>query len=238
MRTFRRSFPLLLRPLARPLTLAFAVAVSMSACLSTDPASATDPGSITKVSGDSQSVVHGGGLAQPMVVRVLAANGAPLSGITVRWAVATGDSGTVADSVSVSNASGEASMRFTAGPFADTVRVGATLSAISVITFTHFVTAGAASQLRPFSGDGSAALVNAVVQMAVRVTDAAGNPISGVAIGWAAGAGGGTISTTSATTDANGVARVALTLGATAGTYTVTATSPGLPSATLTVTAI
>lgn len=217
---------------------AFTLAGSLAACMSSDPSSPTVPGSLAKVSGDSQTVVHGAALARPMVVRVLAQDGTPLSGITVYWAVATGDSGKLADTTSTSNASGEASMAFTSGPVADSVQISAILNSFSVIGFTQIVTASQATAITPFAGNGAVGVAGAVVQLAVKVTDSAGNPISGVTVTFSTGPHGGTLSTTSATTAATGVARTALTLSAAAGEYTVVASSPGLPSFTLTITQI
>jgi len=227
------------RTLRRVLAASLVVSVSLAACVSNDdPASPTVPSSLAKVSGDSQTVVHGVALPRPMVVRVLAQNGSPLSGVTIFWARAVGDSGKLGDTTSTSNAAGEASMTFTAGALADTIRISALLNTVVGQSFTHFVTASSATALRAFAGDGAAGVVGTVVQLAVIASDNAGNPISGVAITWANGSSGGTVSTTTATTGSNGVARTALTLGTVKGSYTVTATSPGLPTVTLTVTAI
>jgi Bacterial Ig-like domain (group 1) len=226
-------------PRRRWLVAGLVAVVSAAACVSTDdPASPTIPSSLVKVSGDSQKVAHGGALPLPMVVRVLAQNGNPLPGVTVFWARATGDSGKLGDTISTSNAAGEASMTFTAGALADTVRISALLNTIVGQTFTHIVTATSASAMRAFAGDGAVGVAGTLLQLAVIVTDAAGNPIPGVAITWATGPSGGTLSTATATSGSNGVARTALTLGTAKGAYTVTATSPGLPTVTLTVTAI
>ncbi len=83
---------------------AVAAAVLLIAC--NDPASSTAPGSMRRVSGDSQTVAAGALLASPMVVRVLAQNGDPLSGVTVSWTLGTNATGTLAASTSTSDASG------------------------------------------------------------------------------------------------------------------------------------
>lgn len=129
-------------------------------------------------------------------------------------------------------------MAFTSGPVADSVQISAILNSFSVIGFTQIVTASQATAITPFAGNGAVGVAGAVVQLAVKVTDSAGNPISGVTVTFSTGPHGGTLSTTSATTAATGVARTALTLSAAAGEYTVVASSPGLPSFTLTITQI
>jgi hypothetical protein len=64
--------------------------------------------------------------------------------------------------------------------------------------------------------------------LAVRVLDAGGTGVPDINVTWAVTAGGGTLSATGTTTDAGGSAQVALTLGTTPGTNTVTASVAGL----------
>ena len=60
--------------------------------------------------------------------------------------------------------------------------------------------------------------------------------MAGVVVSFSVTAGGGTLSDTTATTDANGRAATRLTLGSDAGTNTVSATVEGLESVTFTAT--
>ncbi|HMV32943.1 MAG TPA: filamin/ABP280 repeat domain-containing protein, partial [Gemmatimonadales bacterium] len=72
----------------------------------------------------------------------------------------------------------------------------------------------------------------------VRVTDAFGNPVAGVAVTFAVASGGGGLTGASATTNASGVATVgSWTLGTVAGSNTLTATAAGLAGSPLTFTA-
>ena len=65
----------------------------------------------------------------------------------------------------------------------------------------------------------------------VIVRDESGNPISGVHVTFAVTGGGGSVTGANATSDASGVATVgSWTLGATAGTNTLTATTGSLPA--------
>ncbi|MGH7671582.1 MAG: S8 family serine peptidase, partial [Gemmatimonadales bacterium] len=75
--------------------------------------------------------------------------------------------------------------------------------------------------------------------LVVRVTSSAGAGVPGVAVSWATTAGGGTLSATTATADANGQASVTWTLGTTAGTNnnTATASVSGLAGSPVTFTA-
>jgi Bacterial Ig-like domain (group 1) len=216
-----------------------ALALAVAACNSDDSNSPSTPKSIAKVSGDSQSVVVGASIAQPMVVRVLAQNGDPLANATVTWTLASGASGTLPATTSLTDANGRASMGFTGGIVAGSAAISATADPlVQVITFTQKVVAGPAAALLKASGDGAAGLVNAGVQVVAKVADVNGNAVSGVTVNFAIGASGGTLSATSAVSDAAGLARVTLTLGATPGIYTVTATSGTLPAITFSVTAI
>src|SRR5213079_2015493 len=64
----------------------------------------------------------------------------------------------------------------------------------------------------------------------VLVTDARGNPVSGVRVDWQAATGGGSVNPTSSTTDVNGQATTAtatLSGGPTTVTFTITATIAG-----------
>lgn len=70
--------------------------------------------------------------------------------------------------------------------------------------------------------------------LAVIVRDAASNPVAGVSVTWAAASGGGSVTPTSSTTDASGVASTTRTLGPAAGNHTTTATVSGLAPATFT----
>lgn len=211
---------------------------ALAACGSDDPASPIVATSMTKVRGDSQSVAISTAVAQPMVVRLAGGNGSPLAGLSVSWTLATGGSGALGGISSLTDATGEASMTFTAGTVAGPVEVAASFGALPIVVFTQIVTGGAPANLAKLSGDGAAGLVGAGVQLVARVTDSTGNPVSGVAVSWATGASGGTLSAASSTTDNAGRARVTLTLGATPGVYTVTATSGTLGSVTFSVTAI
>jgi adhesin/invasin len=69
--------------------------------------------------------------------------------------------------------------------------------------------------------------------LSVRVTDRNARPTPGVAVTWAVATGGGTI-TPSSTTDANGEARAAWTLGTGAGAQSATAAVAGLNPVTFT----
>ena len=72
----------------------------------------------------------------------------------------------------------------------------------------------------------------------VEVRDQNGNPLAGAQVDFAVTAGGGTLSATTATTDADGRTATTLTLGRTPGTTTVRATVADLEPVTFTATGL
>src|SRR5204863_428700 len=100
-----------------------------------------------------------------------------------------------------------------------------------ITSATVNVTAGAATQIAMNAGNGQNATTGTAVAIppSVIVRDASNNPVAGVAVTFAPGTSGGTVTGANQTTDATGIAAVGTwTLGKTAGPYTLTATAPGL----------
>jgi plastocyanin len=85
------------------------------------------------------------------------------------------------------------------------------------------------------TGDSQVATAGGVLPSPFRVLvqDQSAAPVSGFAVSWAVGTGGGSITATS-TTDANGIAVATRTLGPNAGTQTATASSSGLTGSPVT----
>lgn len=90
--------------------------------------------------------------------------------------------------------------------------------------------------LTKVSGDGQEGTVGAALAkpFVVSVLDQNGSAFTGAVVTFSVTAGGGTLSSTTATTDANGRARSTLTLGSGPETNTVTATVAGLEPVTFT----
>ena len=123
---------------------------------------------------------------------------------------------------------------------ANTLRATSSGLTGSPVTFTATGTAGPATNITLNAGNNQSAKVGAAVptKPSVRVTDANNNPVSGVVVTFAVASGGGSITGGSATTNASGIATVgSWTLGTTAGTNTLTATSSGLTGSPVTFTA-
>ncbi len=88
--------------------------------------------------------------------------------------------------------------------------------------------------VQEFTGGQQQATVGTTLAdpLVVEVLNKKGQPVGGVTVSFAVGAGGGTVSPAAATTNSNGLARTTFTLGATAGVQTVTATVATLPAVT------
>ena len=195
-----------------------------AACGKGDPSSPVVAGSMTVVSGDKQSTTVAAAATLPMIVKVLAQSGAALVGAPVRWTVAAG-SATLADTSSTTGADGTASMTFVAGTSIGTITMSASAGALTPLQFTQTFVAGAPTAMVKFAGDGAAGLVNAGVQVVVKIGDKYGNAVQGVTVDWATGPEGGTLSAATSVSDVAGLARITLTLGAAPKVYTVRAAS-------------
>ena len=211
------------------------------------------PHSLEKVSGDSQESPASTQLAAPFVVSVLDQDDSPLSGVAVTFSVTEGggllssttdtNPCTVEPSTSsttaTTDANGQAATRLTLGSDAGTNTVSATVAGLESVTFT----ATAAEQAMPHSltkvcGDSQEGTAGILLDepLVVLVSDEDSAAIAGVVVSFTVTAGGGTLSDTTATTNANGRAATRLTLGSEPGTNTVSATVEGLESGTFTAT--
>ena len=195
--------------------------------------------------GDSQSAAAGTAVAIPPAVIVKDASGNPVAGVSVTFAVASGDGSVDPTTPLVTGADGSAAVgSWTLGPIAGANTLTATAPGLagSPVTFTASATVGAAASITKRSGDNLTAQAGMTLGTPheVLVTDANGNPVSGVRVDWAAASGGGSVSPTSSSTDGNGHATTTRTLGVTPGTQTTTATATlsGTPTTvTFTITA-
>ena len=87
----------------------------------------------------------------------------------------------------------------------------------------------AADTLSAAGGDAQQGIVAQQLQspLIVQVNDASGNAVAGVAVTWAITAGGGSLSSATTTSDANGRAEVLWTAGTAAGSASATASIDG-----------
>lgn len=222
--------------LRSPSALLAAVALlGTAACdLGSGPDRPGPPASLEVVSGDLQTAPAGTELPQPLVVEVSDAQGRPVRGQVVNWVV-SGGGGSVFAGTALTDRDGRAQERWTLGTAAgDTQRVEAravdpaTGAAIVFAEFRAVASAGAAANVAPLDSASRTGAPGAPLDsLAVRVTDAFGNPVAGESVSFAA-SGGGSVSPATAATGPDGVARAEWTLGTNVATaQTATATAAG-----------
>ena len=178
-------------------------------------------------------------LGQLFFVAVTDSFGNATSGVNVRFvnvASPTGATGQYpVDSTVVTDAQGQAFIRYAPGTKAGVYTVAVTAGSLVPKLITINATAGPAKSLALVSGNNQANIVNTMLNqpMVVNVYDSYGNPVSGAGVNYAissvpSGATGQSLSTTSAATGSNGQASATLTLGNKVGQYVVSVTSGSL----------
>ncbi len=194
------------------------------------------PPVLTINSGDGQSGLTGSAAVDLLEVKLVDGGSNPVSGATISWSVTSG-SATLGSGTSVTNGSGLATMNFSYGGTPGPITINA--SAYSGSQSVDFsATAVTASGLTKTSGDNQADDPGEVLApFVVTIVPPAGvTDLSGVPITFTITSGSGSLSVTSATTDAAGQASTVLTLGLTPGTVTVDAQVANGPGATFTAT--
>jgi protocatechuate 3,4-dioxygenase beta subunit len=210
------------------------------------PPPAKSPAEIEIVSGNVQQGVVGTELPQPLVAKVLDAQGNPIAGQVVNFVVTSGGGHVFAGS-SASNANGIVQERWTLGTSTAVLQTlearavdNSSGAAIVLGRFTATALADAAQNVVVSSGSGQTAAAGSAPtdSLAAKVMDQYGNPVANATVQWTVTAGGGSVSPASVTTNAAGLAKTRLTLGASRGANAVTATVTGLAPATFTANAI
>ncbi len=192
------------------------------------------------VSGDGQSGVAGEPLANPIAVRVTDADNLPVSGARIAFLVDNTEPGaSVSPDTVTSGDDGQAATTWTV----PTVVGGASLMAHVAgapdeqltAQFTATVVAAAADTIFLVSGQDQAGPGLSVLpeSLKVRVTDHLGNPVGDVEVTWT-WTGNGSVSPTTSTTDLEGYAAAARTLGNNAQTMVTKASATGLKGSPVT----
>jgi hypothetical protein len=190
------------------------VLLALCACSSSEPLVPTtvtlNPSSVSFTALDQ---------TQQLSASVTDQRGDPLTEADVRWS-SSNDAVATVSSTGLVTATGAGTAQVT----------GAAGSATAVAEVTVVQTP---TQLTKISGDGQNAAAGEVVvePLVVQVGDALDNPVTGVTVVFAVSQGGGSVSPTSVTTSADGMASTTLTMGPTVGT-------PQLVSASIPATAI
>ena len=212
----------------------------------------TRPFALKIISGDGQKGPASTQLNKPFVVSVVDQDGSPLAG-TVTFSVTAGEGmlSSITDTnpctfrlstsstTATTDANGQAATRLTLGSQPGTNTVEVTIEGLEPVTFTATAAEQATSHsLTKVCGNNQegTAYEQLAEPFVVSVKDKYGAAMAGVDVSFAVTAGGGTLSSDTATTNANGRARTWLTLGSELGPNTVSATVAGLEPVTFTAT--
>ena len=212
------------------------------------------PHSLEKVSGEGQEGPANTQLDEPFVVSVLDQGGSPLAEASVTFSVTAGEGmlastsdtnpctieAATSSTTATTDANGQAAARLTLGSQPETNAVEATVEGLEPETFTATATEPAIPhrQTKVCGDDQEGTAITQLDEpLVVFVSDEDNAALAGVVVSFVVTAGGGTLSDTTATTDANGRAATRLTLGIEAGTNAVAATVEGLEPVTFTATA-
>ena len=199
------------------------------------------PAQVSRVSGDGQTGTVGQPLADSLVVVVRDIYGNGAGGVNVGWTVTTG-AGSLSAATVTTNAAGRAAVAWTigtaAGLHSDSAAASAAGLAGSPVAFSADANPGPASALNRVAGNNQTGTVGAALaeSLVVEARDQFGNSVSGAPVTWLATAGG-TLSATTAPTDASGRSIVSWVLGGGAGPQEATATLPGAAGSPLAFTA-
>jgi alpha-tubulin suppressor-like RCC1 family protein len=183
--------------------------------------------SLMLVSGGSQTGKAGATLAAQAVVRVVASDGVGVPGIPVLFAapsgasvsstsVITDDAGNASASLKLGAAAGSQAFAASSGPFSVTIPETASPADPAAVVVV--------------SGSAQSDTIRHTlrVPLAVRVSDAFGNPVPGAVVVWTRTAGVGALGAPTSITIADGTASVGYTLGTAAGAESVTASTAGV----------
>lgn len=195
--------------------------------------------SMIRISGDGQTGPIGSTLSQPLVVRLVDLDGAPVTGEVIVWEVASGG-GSVSSTQSPTDADGRAATSLRLGTTIGSSVVHATLGQLNPVSFTAIATAAPPTKVTALAGDGQSAAVSTQLplDLVVKVTDAVDNPTQGVLVTFAILSGGGTLSANSGLTNAAGNASFRWTLGPAGGIQVALASVSGLSPAVFTATGV
>src|SRR5262249_47924800 len=153
------------------------------------------PTAIAVVSGSGQTGKAGSTLAQPAQVRVTAADGQGVAGVTVNFAAPTG--GSVGSASTTTDAQGLASTTMTLGGTIGPQSFAASAAGFSA-SISVSATVGDPAVVTAIGGSGQADTVRRTLPQpfVARVADKFGNPVQGITVTWARTAGSGTLSAT------------------------------------------
>lgn len=183
------------------------------------------PSQMRILQGNNQSGDAGQRMPVALLAQVTDAGGNVLPGVPVIWEVVTAGSLTLSNVVSTSDYMGRVSASVTLGSTPGTFQVRVRSREGSAVAVFNLTVNVSISQLVKVSGDGQLSVINAAfgAPLVVQVNDDRGRPLPNIQVSFAVVSGSATLSSATATTNAQGQASVSVTAGATAGPITVRA---------------
>lgn len=184
---------------------ALVVAAAIAGCHSDTTAPSTQASAIAPSTTPAATAVVATAIPGPAVL-VTSSGGTPVEGAVVTFAVTAGG-GVIQYGTATSDAQGVASAGlWQIGPKVGVNTATATVEGVAPLTFTVSSLPGSASKISANVGSGQQGAPGSTLptQLTARVTDAGGNGKPGVAVTFAVISGGGSLSSTQATTDVNG----------------------------------
>lgn len=190
---------------------------------------ARTPTTLAPVSGDNQTGIPSAALPKPIVVEVKDENGLTFEGVPVTFAVIAGG-GSLNPQNTTTDANGRADSTLTLGQNSGTNSVRVSAEGISQPLNFSAEGVRTAKELVIISGDGQKGFPGEKLPkpFIVEVRDQSDMPLPEVQVTFAVIAGGGTLNSTTATTDENGRAESQLTLGINTGTNTISVSASGI----------
>lgn len=195
---------------------------------------------LSYLAGTGQSDTIGATLT-PFIVSLRDASNNPVAGQYVHFTRIRG-TGTVQVDSSLTDPSGSASTTYLLGTVVGLDSVLATVPGVTdTVAFYAQTTAGAPQQLLKFDGDSQSSAIGAALPNPLRaqVLDRGGNPVAGITVDYAVAGGAVSFANASPTSDPAGMAPTGtVTLGASAGSFDITATTTAIPADTVHFTVI
>ncbi len=198
-------------------------------CSDDAPTEPVETPGLTIVSGNGQSGIAGQELDDPLIIRVTTESGEPVEGASVAWTVTTGG-GSADPGPLTTDANGEAQSEWRLGSALGEQTLSVTAAGRTSVFLATAVDTRAPEMIVPVSGENQTGtpggqLLNPLV---VRVENEFGRPVPGVEVEWNVEQGGGMISPTTTTTDADGRAQANWNLGFSIGQQSSVAGVAGL----------
>jgi hypothetical protein len=213
-----------------------AAAFAMAACSGSEGTAPAKPTAVQAVSGSGASATVGTALASSPTFKVTDASGNAVANVAVTIAV-TGGGGSLSGAPTKSSSGATSVGTWTLGTTAGTNTITVTVAGLTPLTITATGTAASASKVTAAPSNVATAKAGDVIASPVvfAVQDQYGNGVANQPVTFTVTAGGGSVTPSTATTDASGNASTTWRLGNRGGTQTLSAVS-GTFSTTFTAT--